>query len=75
MAVGLLFPGGFPHRHLAYVEWFTPLSRAPFDRNTKLFNISRLVTQGEWRVSIIPISLIQSSVHLFPKIGPQVPTS
>ncbi|KAF8808922.1 hypothetical protein BYT27DRAFT_7095434, partial [Phlegmacium glaucopus] len=25
--------------------------------------------------SIIPISLIRSSVHLFPKFGPQVPTS
>ena len=30
-AVGLWFPGGFPHQHLAYVEWFTPLSRAPVD--------------------------------------------
>ena len=26
-------------------------------------------------MSIIPISLIRSSVHLFPKFGPQVPTS
>jgi len=74
-AIGLWFPGGFPHQHLAYVEWFTPLSRAPVDRNTKLFKISRLVTQGERRVSIIPVSLIRSSVHLFPKFGPQVPTS
>jgi hypothetical protein len=30
-AVGLWFLGGFPYQHLAYVEWFTPLSQAPVD--------------------------------------------
>ena len=47
-AVGLWFPGGFPHQHLAYVKWFTPLSWAPVDQNTKLFKISQLVTHREW---------------------------
>jgi hypothetical protein len=46
-AVGLWFSGGFPHQHLAYVEWFTLLSQAPVDQNTKLFKISQLVTHGE----------------------------
>jgi len=31
--------------------------------------------QGERRVSIIPVSLILSSVQLFPKFGPQAPVS
>lgn len=74
-AVEHWFPAGFQHNHLAYVEWFTPFSRAQVDRNTKLFKISRLVTDGERRASIIPVSIIRSSVHLFPKFGPQAPVS
>lgn len=74
-AVKMLFPAGFPHQHLAYIEWFTPFSRAPIDQNTKLFKISRLISNGERRVSVVPVSLILSSVHLFPKFGPQAPVS
>jgi len=74
-ALNLWFPAGFSHHHLAYIEWFTPFSRAPVDQKTKLFKISRLVTRGERRVSVIPVSLICSSVHLFPKFGPQAPVS
>ena len=77
-AIDLWFPaqaGAFPHKHLAYVEWFTPFSRAQKDRNSNLFKISRLMAQGERRVSIIPISLILSSIQLFPKFGPKAPVS
>ncbi|KAF8813064.1 hypothetical protein BYT27DRAFT_7085388, partial [Phlegmacium glaucopus] len=70
-AVGLWFPGGFPYQHLAYVEWFTPIvtgtSRSKY-QVIQDFSFER-------RVSIIHVSLIRSSVHLFPKFGPQVPTS
>jgi hypothetical protein len=76
-AVALWFPAGnFPHKHFAYVEWFTPFSRAQKDPNSKLFKIARLMEHnGEHRVSIIPISLIRCSVQLFPKFGPQAPVS
>ncbi|PPQ83323.1 hypothetical protein CVT26_015163 [Gymnopilus dilepis] len=74
-AVDHWFPSGFPHKHLAYVEWFTPFSKAPVDRNSKLFKISRLLSRGERRASVIPVSLIRSSIHLFPKFGPQAPVS
>ncbi|KAF8815656.1 hypothetical protein BYT27DRAFT_7224873 [Phlegmacium glaucopus] len=37
--------------------------------------VSRLMARGEHHVSIIPVSLILSSIHLFPKFGPQAPVS
>jgi len=75
-ALDLWFPAGaFLHKHLAYVEWFTPFSRAQKDRNSNLFKVSRLMARGERRVSIIPVSLILSSIHLFLKFGPQAPVS
>jgi hypothetical protein len=60
---------------LARKEWFTPFSRAQKDRNSNLFKVSRLMARGERRVSIISVSLILSSIHLFPKFGPQAPAS
>src|SRR6267378_8011540 len=44
-------------------------------KNSNLFRISRLMARGERRVSIIPVSLILSSIQLFPKFGPQAPVS
>ena len=52
-AIDLWFPaqaGAFLHKHLAYVEWFTTFSRAQKDRNSKLFKVLRLMTQGERHV-------------------------
>jgi len=77
-AIDLWFPartGTFSHKHFAYIEWFTTFSRAQKDQNTKLFKVSRLMARGERRVSIIPVSLILSSIQLFPKFGPQAPIS
>jgi hypothetical protein len=77
-AIDLWFParaGPFSHKHFAYVEWFTTFSRAQKDQNSKLFKVSRLMAHGEHHVSIIPISLILSSIHLYPKFGPQAPVS
>ncbi|KAF8810235.1 hypothetical protein BYT27DRAFT_7253823 [Phlegmacium glaucopus] len=79
-AIDLWFPaqagaGAFSHKHLPYVEWFTTFSRAQKDQNSKLFKVSRLMAWGERRVSIIPVSLILSSIQLFPKFGPQAPVS
>ena len=65
----ILFPSGqFPPHHLAYIEWF---SRFPShtDPHLKLYKLSRVITNGERLASIVPVSLIQRSVHLFPKWG------
>ncbi|PPQ98035.1 hypothetical protein CVT26_003097 [Gymnopilus dilepis] len=72
-AVPALFPQGSPSDHFAYVEWFTPFTKAIFDRNSQLYRIERLVVHGEQQASVIPISLIRQSVHLFPKFGPEAP--
>ncbi|KAF8176925.1 hypothetical protein BJ912DRAFT_1024283 [Pholiota molesta] len=69
------FPQGFPHKHLAYVEWFTPFSNASLELNSKLYRISPLMspTQHTRETSIIPISLIRQSIQLYPKFGPVAP--
>jgi len=64
-----LFPSGHvPPRHLAYVEWFSRFSANP-DPNLKMYKISRCFANEGRLASIIPVSLIQHSVHLFPKWG------
>jgi len=64
--------GAFPHKHFTYIEWFT---QAQKDQNSKLFKVSHLMAQGERCVSIIPVSLILSSIQLFLKFGAQAPVS
>jgi hypothetical protein len=63
-----LFPSGqLPPRHLAYIEWFSHFQLHP-DPHLKLYKISRsIMADGERLASIVPVSLIQRSVHLFPK--------
>ena len=58
-----------PPRHLAYIEWFSRFPSRP-EPHLKMYKISRSFVQGTDRlVSIVPVSLIQQSVHLFPKWG------
>lgn len=61
-----------PEEHHAYVEWFSKISGAP-DRNHKMFKTMRLFRDGRRAASIIPISRIRRSVHLFPKFGQTAP--
>ena len=63
-----LFPSGkLPPRHLAYIKWFLCFNLHP-DPYLKMYKISRSITaDGERLASIVPVSLIQRSVHLFPK--------
>ena len=65
-----LFPSGLlPPRHLAYIEWFSRFNLHP-DPHLKMYKVSRSITADRERLaSIVPVSLIQRSVHLFPKWG------
>ena len=58
--------------HLAYVEWFSPLS-ATLDSNSSMYKISRLIHHGRRRAAIIPVERIRCSVHLLPRFGPAAP--
>ncbi|KAF8171158.1 hypothetical protein BJ912DRAFT_860648, partial [Pholiota molesta] len=55
---------------LAYVDWFTPFTRAHFDCSTKMFRIARLMNGGDRVASIVPLATIRASVQLLPKFGP-----
>ncbi|KAN0130983.1 hypothetical protein V8E53_011116 [Lactarius tabidus] len=61
-----------PPQHLAYVEWFSPI---PVTRgsNHQLYRVTRLTRNGRRHASIIPVSSIVRSVHLFPIFGPRAP--
>jgi hypothetical protein len=65
----ILFPSGqFPPHHLAYIEWFSHFP-SHTDPHLKMYKLSRVITNGKRLASIVPVSLIQRSVHLFPKWG------
>ncbi|KAJ7347927.1 hypothetical protein DFH08DRAFT_914410 [Mycena albidolilacea] len=67
--LNVVFTGVKPAKHLAYVEWFSKFPNAP-DLNHKMYKISCPV---ECTTSIIPVSNIRQSVHLFPQFGPVAP--
>ena len=62
-----------PPSHLAYVEWFTPFSRLQPGHHHRLHKISRHSLDGVQQASIIPVELIQQSVHLIPDFGAIAP--
>lgn len=65
-------PNTPPPGILAYVEWFSPI---PVTRSSThgLYKVTRLTQAGRRRASIIPVTSIIRSVHLFPTFGPHVP--
>ncbi|KAH7903051.1 hypothetical protein BJ138DRAFT_1108007 [Hygrophoropsis aurantiaca] len=65
-------PSHPPPRHLAYTEWFSKFAMTP-ERNTGMYKVKRATRDGDRLASIVPISLIQRSVHLLPKWGGSVP--
>jgi hypothetical protein len=69
-----LFGENPPPGHLAYVEWFTNFTPTP-DQNHGLYKISWAYYQGKRLSSIIEVSDICRSVHLFPQFGEAVPRS
>lgn len=72
-ALDVWFNDGIPTPpRLAYIEWFTAFSRP--ERFHGMHKIRRVVNQEGQRVaSIIPVTNIRRSVHLFPKFGPVAP--
>lgn len=72
-AKSLLNRGVQAPQHLAYVEWFTAFPANP-EPNHLMYKISRCVNRdGDHLASIVPVSNIWRSVHLFPKFGPIAP--
>jgi len=72
-SLSVLFnPGIEAHEHLAYVQWFSPLSNP--DPNHGLYKVSpKKNTDGSFVCSIIPVANIRRSVHLFPRFGQFAP--
>lgn len=56
---------------LAYVEWFTKFTSP--DQSHQMFRLNRSLDDGARIASIVPISTIRRSIHLFPKFGQTVP--
>ena len=57
-----------PPRHLAYVEWFSPIPAVP-GPNHLLYKVTRLTHRERRCASIIPVDTIIRSVHLLPIFG------
>jgi hypothetical protein len=60
-----------PTERLAYVEWFSKFTLPESDHG--MHKLKRSVQAGGRVASIIPVSSIRRSVHLFPKFGQEVP--
>lgn len=59
---------------LAYVEWFTNFAQHP-EPHHKLYEVRQELAQdGGPLVSVLPVSVIECSIHMFPKWGYAVPT-
>ncbi|KAF9787519.1 hypothetical protein BJ322DRAFT_1003262 [Thelephora terrestris] len=67
-------PGGEAQgspEHLAYVEWFSDFTAPENDHG--MHKLKRSAQDGGSVASIVPVSSIRRSAHLFPKFGQAVP--
>jgi len=67
-------PGGEAHappERLAYVEWFSEFTSP--ESNHGMHKLKRSMQDGARVASIVPVSSIRRSVHLFPKFDRVVP--
>ncbi|KAI0736336.1 hypothetical protein C8Q72DRAFT_985880 [Fomitopsis betulina] len=69
-----LFPSAIQvPRHLVYVEWFSKFAASPDPRH-RMYKVRRLT--GDAKIaSVVPLTLIERSVHLFPKWGGSAPAA
>jgi len=61
-----------PATHLAYVEWFSPLTAIP-DTSHLMYWVSRLVNNGKQHTGIIWVDWVLHSIHLLQCFGPFTP--
>ncbi|KAJ3807912.1 hypothetical protein F5876DRAFT_79272 [Lentinula aff. lateritia] len=59
--------GSYPHP-LAYVRWFKPFNSAPV-KDSLLFKLSYSTRMRERHCSIIPVTRIMQTCHLYPNFG------
>ncbi|KAH9840300.1 uncharacterized protein C8Q71DRAFT_703103 [Rhodofomes roseus] len=59
-------------RHLAYVEWFSKFPRGP-ETHYQMYKVTATLTEREKIASVVPLALLERSVHLHPKWGGPVP--
>ncbi|KAF6751581.1 hypothetical protein DFP72DRAFT_991307 [Ephemerocybe angulata] len=70
---GHLFRARAPPSHLVYVDWCTPFSSTSLAAYHGMHRISPYKINGKLQSSVIPVTLIQQSVHLIPQFGPVAP--
>ncbi|KAF6756066.1 hypothetical protein DFP72DRAFT_1008140 [Ephemerocybe angulata] len=70
---GHLFRARAPPSHLVYVDWYTPFSSTSLAAYHGMHRISPYKVNGKLQSSVIPVTLIQQSVHLIPQFGPVAP--
>ena len=52
-------------KHLAYIEWFTPLLATP-DPKHGMYRVSRLMENGCRSASVVLVESIVRSIHFIP---------
>ena len=66
-----LFGPRQPPMHLAYIEWFTPFRPHP-EPHHGMFKTSRCLHGNARLASVVVVSRIRQSIHLFPCVGPTI---
>ncbi|KAK7461710.1 hypothetical protein VKT23_008136 [Stygiomarasmius scandens] len=62
-----------PPKHLAYVEWFSKFNQRA-DPYSGLHTVKRQTASGTITSAVIPVEMLQRSVHLIPKWDGMVPS-
>ena len=61
-----------PPKHLAYIEWFTPIPVTPNPKHS-MYRVSRKIENGKRSASVIRVESIIRSVYLILHFGPVKP--